>query len=120
MTTNKDLQNLYDLRFSIKDLKAEFERNPLTKSRFGSLILTKLDEAYHWAGDLTDEIETRDLRNAKAGAKTLQVKINELAEQCKNVVIDREAIKASAMSKEEFENIATQVLGKANAPKTGE
>ncbi|CAB4203048.1 hypothetical protein UFOVP1365_39 [uncultured Caudovirales phage] len=76
MTTNKELQNLYDLRFSIKDLKAEFERNPLTKSRFGSLILTKLHEAYHWASDLVTEMEARDLKEAKERAKQVLEKTN--------------------------------------------
>jgi hypothetical protein len=75
MTANKELQNLYDLRFSIKDLKAEFERNSLTKSRFGLLILTKLDEAYHWANDLVSEMEAKDEER-----RTLAKKLDEYTE----------------------------------------
>ena len=99
MTTNKELQNLYDLRFSIKDLKAEFERNPLTKSRFGSLILTKLDEAYHWASDLVAEMEARDVRDAKERARQGLEKTN--AQKLDDLIM-------------------MQTLTCTNAPKTGE
>ncbi|CAB4203050.1 hypothetical protein UFOVP1365_41 [uncultured Caudovirales phage] len=65
MTTNKELQNLYDLRFSIKDIRGELERNPLLKLGFAPLILKALDEAYEWVGDLIFYVEAQGPRDAK-------------------------------------------------------
>jgi hypothetical protein len=128
MTTNKELQNLYDLRFSIKDLKAEFIRNGLIKTRTGSLLLTKLDEAYHWASDLVSEMEDRDLaerlERAKQDKSKVVVNWHDVAN--KNYLMKEQASLKDEMSKtdqekfKEMQEQAKQVLNNANAPKTGE
>lgn len=53
--TSKNLEKLYDLKSELSNIKTGFKENDYSRSRFGSLIITKLEEVKHWLADLIDE-----------------------------------------------------------------
>mgnify|MGYP003610114099 CR=1 FL=1 len=53
--TSKTIEKLFDLKSQLANIKTDFKEHPATKSRFGSLVITKLEEARHWLNDLIDE-----------------------------------------------------------------
>ncbi len=54
--TSKTLEKLFDLYSQLSNIKTDFKEHPATKSRFGSLVITKLEEAIHWLDDLIVEV----------------------------------------------------------------
>ncbi len=53
--TDKNLEKLFDLKRELSNIKTDFKDNLLSKSRLGSLVITKLEEVKHWLNDLIDE-----------------------------------------------------------------
>ncbi|RTL03792.1 hypothetical protein EKK58_12080 [Candidatus Dependentiae bacterium] len=53
--TDKNLEKLFDLKSELSNIKTDFKDNLLSKSRLGSLVITKLEEVKHWLNDLIDE-----------------------------------------------------------------
>ncbi len=51
--TDKNLEKLFDLKRELSNIKTDFKDNLLSKSRLGSLVITK--EVKHWLNDLIDE-----------------------------------------------------------------
>jgi hypothetical protein len=54
--TSKNLEKLFDLKSELSNIKTGFKENDLSKSRLGSLVVTKLEEVKHWLSDLIDEV----------------------------------------------------------------
>lgn len=62
--TSKNLEKLVDLKSELSNIKTDFKENDLSKSRFGSLVVTSLEQAKHWLSDLIDEAIEAEEKNS--------------------------------------------------------
>jgi hypothetical protein len=59
--TSKTTEKLCYLEIELLNIRKDFKDHPASKSRFGSLVITKLEEAMHWLNDLIDGQRMNDL-----------------------------------------------------------